>query len=178
MANESMNSVVGLYRPKTMGPPYTGIDGFLGTRASIMLDVVFLAMFAVVPVLGWSIWLVKSRRNFSMHKRVQLGLGCVLLVAVALFETDMRMNGWTDRAEPSPYYDTLVKPALGVHLVFAVTTVLLWVFVIVEALRHFANPPIPNDYSPRHRFWAKLAAIDMLLTAVTGCVFYGLAFVA
>jgi putative membrane protein len=158
--------------------PYSGIDGFLGTRASIMLDVVFLAMFAVVPVLGWSVWLVKYRRNFTLHKRVQLALGLVLLVAVALFEADMRINGWKNRAEASAYFDTWVGKALSVHLVFAVTTALLWVFVIVQALRRFPNPPVPNEYSPRHLFWAKLAAVDMLLTAVTGWVFYCLAFVA
>ena len=37
---------------------YPGIDGFLGTRASWMLDVLFLAMFAVVVVLGWSVYQV------------------------------------------------------------------------------------------------------------------------
>jgi uncharacterized membrane protein YozB (DUF420 family) len=161
-----------------MGPPYAGIDGFLGTRASIMLDVVFLAMFAVVPILGWSVWLVKFRRNFTLHKRVQLALGVVLLVAVALFETDMRINGWKGRAEESPYYHTWVEPALTVHLVFAVSTALLWLFVIAQALRRFPSPPAPNDYSLRHMFWARLAAVDMLLTAVTGWFFYWLAFVA
>ena len=66
------------------------MDGFLQTRASIMLDVVFLAMFAVVPLLGWSIHLVRNRRNYALHKRVQLTLGILLLVAVTLFELDMR----------------------------------------------------------------------------------------
>jgi hypothetical protein len=84
---------------------YPGIDGFLGTRASIMLDVVFMAMFAIVPVLGWSIWLVKYRRNYLLHKRVQVALLIVLGVAVGLFEIDVRfISGWRERAEPSPYY--------------------------------------------------------------------------
>ena len=39
-------------------PDYGGINGFLGTRASLMLDVVFLAMFVVVPVLAGSVYLV------------------------------------------------------------------------------------------------------------------------
>ena len=34
--------------------------GFLGTRGSLMLDVVFLAMFAVLPLLALSIYLVKQ----------------------------------------------------------------------------------------------------------------------
>jgi uncharacterized membrane protein YozB (DUF420 family) len=153
------------------------MDGFLGTRASIMLDVVFLAMFAVLPILGWSIWLVKSRQNYRLHKAVQLILGGVLLATVVLFETDMRLNGWRDRAESSAYFNDWVFFSLYIHLCFAVTTALLWVAVIVQALRHFPSPPTPCAYSPRHIFWAKLAAIDMCLTALTGWIFYWLAFV-
>ena len=73
--------------------PYA-LDGFLGTRASFMLDVVFLAMFALVPVLAVSVWLVMYRQRYLLHKRIQLALGIVLLVTVVLFEIDMRANGW------------------------------------------------------------------------------------
>ncbi len=76
---------------------YPGIDGFLGTRASLMLDVVFAAMFVVLPVLAWSIQQVRYHRRYVLHKRVQLLLGTVLLVAVTLFEIDMRLNDWTLR---------------------------------------------------------------------------------
>jgi hypothetical protein len=156
-----------------------GIDGFLGTRASLMLDVVFLAMFAVVPLLIWSIWLVRYRRNYRLHKRVQVILGSVLLVAVTLFEIDLRFfTDWRQRAEPSPYYANWVFPALYIHLFFAVPTALLWVTVIVRALRRFANPPQPGPHSRQHIFWAWLAAIEMCLTALTGWIFYLLAFAA
>jgi len=157
---------------------YTGIDGFLGTRASLMLDVVFLAMFAVVPILGWSVWLVRRRRNYALHKRVQLTLGAVLLATVALFELDMRINGWTWRAESSVYYPHAVFASLYVHLFFAVTTTGLWIAVIARALRRFPSPPAPGTHSASHRFWGRLAAIDMTMTAITGWVFYYLAFVS
>jgi putative membrane protein len=157
---------------------YPGIDGFLGTRASLMLDVVFLAMFAVVPVLGWSVWLVKCRRNYSLHKRVQLMLGALLLVTVVLFEIDVRINGWVQRAESSPRYPHTVFAVLYIHLFFAVTTTGLWIAVITRALRHCPVPPTPGTHSPSHRFWGRLAAIDMTFTAVTGWVFYYVAFVS
>ncbi len=156
---------------------YPGLDGFLGTRASLMLDIVFLAMFAVVPVMGWSIYLVKYRRQYLLHKRLQLVLALVLLATVVLFEGDMRIHGWIERAKPSPYYETWVQYSLGIHLLFAVTTSLLWIFVTVRALRRFPCPPAPNEHSRSHIFWAKLAAIDMVCTAVTGWAFYWLAFV-
>jgi len=181
---------------------YRGIDGFLGTRASIMLDIVFLAMFAILPVLFWSIYLVRSKQMYAWHKRIQVCLGLVLLIAVALFEIDMRfVSGWRDRAMPSPYYgpihdappiiatifrDLLKLPevpgavfqALGIHLIFATTTAVLWVIVISRALLNFPCPPVPGPHSRSHRFWGWIAAWDMLGTSVTGWVFYYLAFAA
>ena len=181
---------------------YPGIDGFLGTRASLMLDVVFLAMFAIIPALGWSIWLVKYRRNYLLHKRIQVVLMVVLGIAVTLFELDVRFfSGWRERAEVSPYYasvesagpvwdaiflNLLRRPTtpgwvfrtLLIHLVFAVTTAILWGWVGVRALRRYPHPPVPGPHSRSHVFWGKIAAWDMLLTAVTGWIFYWLAFVA
>jgi hypothetical protein len=161
---------------------YPGIDGFLGTRASLMLDLVFLAMFAVLPVLGWSIAQVKYRRRYLLHKRVQLTLGAVLLVTVTAFEIDMRINGWRERAAASRFWNASgvnwVDAALAVHLCFAVTTALAWIVVIARALVNFPSPPAPGPHSPWHIRWAKVAAIDMLLTAITGWLFYWMAFVA
>ncbi len=119
-----------------------GIDGFLGSRASFMLDVVALAMALLLPVLGWSIYLVKYRQNYSLHKRVQLTLGAVLFVTVLLFEVDMRINGWRDRAAASPYGESgggvdWVFTSLGVHLCFAITTAVLWAAVIIRACARF-----------------------------------------
>lgn len=161
------------------------IDGFLGTRASFMLDVVFLAMFLVLPVLAVSVWLAKFRRNYLWHKRLQLSLAVILLAAVAAFEFDIRYSEyqghpWSERAfvPPATAPASLVYNVLYVHLFFAVTTSVLWVYVIVEALRKFDRIPAPNAHSPAHIFWARLAALDMVLTGCTGWLFYYLAFVA
>ncbi len=172
------------------GPQFSGIDGFLGTRGSLMLDVVFVAMFLVLIVMGGSIWLVRDRRRFQLHKQIQLGLGGVLLVALAAFEIDMQLlTEWETRAAPSPYFPddyqtaaakwgSVVGVSLLIHLLFAVPTAVLWVGVILGAVRKFPRPAAPSGYSRRHIFWARLAAAGMLLTSLTGWVFYWLAFVA
>ena len=87
------------------------------------------------------------------------------------------VNGWRERATASPYYSALwtegwVNWSLWIHLTFAVSTSLLWIFVIVQALRKFPRPPLPNEYGPRHKFWATIAAVDLCLTALTGWTFY------
>ena len=162
---------------------FPGIDGFLGTRASFMLDVVFLAMLAIVPVLCWSVYLVRYRRNYALHKRVQLVTGLILLVAVVAFEVDVRfLSDWEVRAALSPYYQSsgwsTVWTALSIHLLFAVPTPLIWAVVIIRALKQFPNPPEPTGHGQTHRRWGYLAVVGMILTAITGWVFYYLAFVA
>jgi hypothetical protein len=157
---------------------FPGLNGFLGTRASLMLDVVFLAMFLVVPALLVSVFLVKFRRNYAVHKSLQIALGIALLVAVVAFEVDMRLTGWRERALPSPFWESWVFPSLYLHLSFAIPTALLWIYVIVDALRNFPNPVAPSKYSDTHAFWAWLATVGMLGTAITGWIFYYLAFAA
>lgn len=157
----------------------TTMEGFLPfSRASFMLDFVAVAMVVIVPVMLWSIWLVKSRRNYALHKRVQVALGLTLLVAVVLFEVDMRVNGWRQYAAPSPYYGGALTTVLIVHLFFSISTSVLWVWTIVGALRRFEKPPAPGPYSPRHRRLGRLTAAFTCGTAVTGWVFYYMAFVA
>jgi uncharacterized membrane protein YozB (DUF420 family) len=158
------------------------IAGFLGTRASLMLDVVFLAMFLVVPLLAVSVWLVK-RGRYAAHKRMQLLLGTTLLLIVAAFEIDIRFfTDWEKLAEPSPYYRVnawnTVWTALSIHLAFAIPATFLWGYVIVQALRKFPDPPRPGPYSRAHKRWAWLAAGTLVMTAITGSIFYYLAFVA
>ncbi len=169
--------------------PAAGIDGFLGTRASLMLDLVVVAMAVVLPVLGGSIALVKYRHRYQLHKRIQLVLGAVLLVTVLAFEADMRINGWRQRAAASRFWGTASAGTL------AGTT--NWVDGRWPCI--FFSPPPPHCFGlssspersgsfrvrrrrPRtaawHRRWGKLAAIDMLLTALTGWLFYWMAFVA
>lgn len=162
------------------------LHGFLPTRGSLMLDFVFVALFAVIPVMAWSIYFVKFRKpdetyKCEWHKRIQLALAVILLVAVAAFEIDMRFvtKDWRTLAEASPYFASkIVDYSLWIHLCFAVPTPLLWGFVIVRALQKIPNPAAPCEYSSRHVLWGRIAAGAMLMTAVTGWVFYWLAFVA
>ena len=163
-----------------------GLPGFLpGSRASLMLDVVFLAMFAIVPLLLASIYLVRSQRKHVLHKQLQLAMAAVLLVAVGLFEIDMQLfTSWEKLAEGSPYFDPARKwgspagIALLIHLSFAIPTLVLWIVVIARALRNFPSPPQPAPHSRWHARYGWLAAIGMLCTALTGWTFYYLAFVA
>ncbi len=163
--------------------PWLASGGFLPARGSWMLDFVVVAMVLVVVIMSWSICLVRYGRKYLLHKQIQLALGAILFLAVAAFEVDMRfVTDWRALADPSPYFDrdswSPAWIALVIHLAFALPTTLLWIGVIAAALRRFPSPPTPCSHSPIHRRWGRFAVIGMWGTAVTGWIFYYMAFVA
>jgi len=154
------------------------MHGFLPTRGSVMLDAVAVAMMAITVGLGISVWLVKSKR-FTWHKRFQVVMTSLLLLVIVAFEIDMQVfTNWRELAEPSRFYESgAVHASLTTHLLFAIPTPFVWTFVLVQALRRFPQPPHPSEYSNSHKLWAWIAVGMMLMTSITGWIFYVLAFV-
>src|SRR5260370_998136 len=139
-------------------------DGFLGYKASLMLDVVVCALVVVVPTLLFSLYAVRVRRNYGLHKTLQIVLGVVLLTAVGLFEIDMRIHGGitgilAKRTRPlSPAERSSFDQLLAVHLFFAISTVILWATTLTLALRRLPVPPGPCAHSPIHKPLGAVAA--------------------
>lgn len=155
------------------------MGGFLpNSRGSLMLDLVAVAMLAVLPVLAFAVSLAKWRKNYSGHKKLMLGISGVLLIAVILFELEMRLIGWRHLAEPSPYYMSVVPYALIVHLICSISTVIVLSVTVTLALKRFSKPPRPGTHSQLHKTLGKLAAVGLSLTSITGWFFYYLAFIA
>ncbi len=121
-----------------------------------MIDVIVVAMALVLIALAWSLFAVKYRQRYHRHKLIQLSLAAGLLVVLVFFEVDIQfIENWKERASASPYYDAttgsgLVIYSLWIHLVFATTTLALWLLVILRALAQFPNPPQPNRHSAFH----------------------------
>ncbi len=161
-------------------------DGFLGYPSCFMLDVVVCALVLVVPLVLWSLYLVKFRRAYNAHRWWQVAITVIVLLAVVLFEIDIRQHGgWQAIVNPPSRPPRLtgerldtVRLALWVHLVFAVSTPLLWGVTLTAAWRRFPRPPIPGAHSGWHKCLGWASVVDLVLTSVTGLVFYYLAFVA
>ncbi len=159
--------------------------GFLGYPTTFMLDFVVCALIVIVPLLLWSLWLVRFRRNYSAHKRLQIALGLILLAAVTAFEVDMRLHGgWENILAQQQLAEAAfnakiaeVRPWLYLHLVFAVSTPLLWATTITLAVQRFGANPVPGKHSRLHKILGWASAIDVSLTSVTGLMFYYVAFV-
>lgn len=158
-------------------------QGFLGYPSTLMLDVVVCALVLVVPALLYSIYLVKYRRRYLLHRNLQVGLGAALLITVCLFEIDMRLHGgWRAilKNRPTPLTEaqlTQVGQILAIHICFAVSAVVLWIVTLIHGLRNIPNPPAPSSHSGRHKTLGWLSTVTLALTSVTGLVFYYYAFV-
>ena len=114
-----------------------GFDGFLGSRASIGMDVVIVGLILLLPILFVSIMAVK-RGRYRLHKSLQISIMVALLAAILVFEIDIRLfSDWRVRATPSPYWPIGVGTALAVHLVFAVSTLVLLLWVLMTKFGYF-----------------------------------------
>lgn len=155
-------------------------NGFLPTRGSWMLDFVTVAMLAVSLVLCCSIFLVRVRKNRRLHRLIQIVTAVVLALALIAFEIDVRfLTDWRALAAPSPYYESgWVQRILWIHLMFAIPTPLVWGALLIVSLKRFRSSFEQGSFNQFHRRGGWLAALLMFMTAITGWIFYYVAFVA
>lgn len=166
-------------------PSYAGILGawLIPGRGSLTLEAIVVTMFVVTISLALSIATARFGRRYRLHRAMQIGLTVCLAVALAAFEADMRfVTDWRALAEESPWFErgtfSVVHAALAVHLCFAIPTPFIWTTTLVLALRRFGPNVRPGAHSRSHRRWGWISATMMTLTALTGWLFFYLAFVA
>jgi hypothetical protein len=159
-------------------------DGFLGYHTSFMLDAVVVALVLVVPVLVFSLYSVKIRKQYTLHRNLQLALAVTLLAAVAAFEVDLHLvqGGWQNVVRKGPPVTdeqlNFIRTVLRVHLIFAASTPFLWALTIGLALRFMPKPPAPSSHSRLHKTLGWVSTVDLVMTSVTGLIFYYIAFVS
>ncbi len=148
-------------------------NGFLGTDADVLMDVIIVALPVVLGVMTWAIYKARARQ-WTTHRNTQVGLAALLFVVVTALEIDIHyMAGDVLELGASSRIDAeTLRLILDVHLVFSTSTAILWVGLIVWSLKRFGSPPTPSASSAKHRFWGRVAAVDMALTAITGLGFY------
>lgn len=147
--------------------------GFLGSRADVLIDTLVVSLAVVLTVLWYSVG--RARKGaYRTHRGLQVGIGIAVGIELLGFEVDIRLRGgWNALTAGSSLAGTgILKLVLAVHLVFAVTTVVLWGWLISASLLRFSNQDLPGSFSVRHRLWGRLATIDMVLTCVTATAVY------
>ena len=146
------------------------------SRASPVIDLLALSTLLITLLFSTSIYMVRKKKRYRLHKYLQTTCTCLLLLVLLVFEAEIHLRGWRAQAQASPLYDKL-SYLLYPHIGLATCTTVLWLYVFISALKNFPNPPSPNKYSGTHRRLGHIIAVILYLTAISGLSFYWLAFV-
>lgn len=152
--------------------------GFLGNRSDLLMDTVVIAIIVTPLLFLWAIRLAR-RGHYARHRNLQTGLLGTLLIAVFLFEVDIRASGGTQAfMAGSPYLGSaLLLWLLRVHVVVAVLTFLVWLVLVVQAWRARMDVN-PRLFSAKHRRFGYGVFGGTVFTAVSGVWLYWLGFVS
>ncbi len=163
-------------RLKKLGQEGPSMHLIPGSRAPFSIELVSLAILLVLPCMLWSFYLVRAKKQYQSHKKIQIFLSIAILAVLVIFEVEIRLYGWRQYAEASPYIDRGLIPFLVFHVTIASIATVLWTWALVHALKNVSTPPKPGTYSEKHKKLGKAAGIFMLLTSITGWTFFILAF--
>ena len=147
-----------------------------GSRADVWLDVAALAFTLLLPAFAYSVIAVR-RGKAALHRRLQLALSSVMLVLVVVLEWRFRMVGWRESAEASRFFPFGVNVSLGIHIAFALATVVGWVAALTLGIRGWSSGQLQVTHRARHRWWGRFALWSTFGAAATAWIFYFVAFV-
>ncbi len=152
-------------------------SSFLGARGDALIDIGVLSIVAVVPILLWS-WSLARRKQWTLHKRVQLTTALVLGIVVLLFEIDLnQLGGIFAVTADSTYAGTATLNFwIWIHTAFAISSTFVWLFLVLASLIKFPSPPEPKFFTT-HRYFGRLAMILMLGSGATAIPMYIYGFV-
>ena len=152
-------------------------SSFLGARGDALIDIGILSIVAVVPILLWS-WGLARKKQWTLHKRVQLATASLLGVVVLLFEIDLNQLGGIFKVTADSSYagTATLNFWIWIHTFFAISSTFVWLFLVLASLIKFPSPPEPKFFTT-HRYFGRLAMILMLGAGATAVPMYIYGFV-
>lgn len=152
-------------------------SGFLQTRGDLLMDLVIVAFIVILPLLLVS-WRAARAKQYRKHKLIQLALAGTLLIAVGLFELDLKLSGGIFALTAASAYagTVLLNSLIYGHTLVAILSAIIWLVLVVASLRRFPNPPASNDFGATHRFWGRMGMIFMMASGLSALPLYYVGF--
>lgn len=147
-------------------------EGFLGTRADIIIDVV-MTVSGFLPALLMFTFYLAAKGKHQLHKNLQLALLLIVTVLVVALEVDVRSGDLQAAGALSIYHDTtIMRVVFIIHLIFAITTFVGWTWLVIKSSKIH-----PKSFAAfNHKKWGKILFVDVVLTVITGWMIYLMAF--
>jgi len=148
------------------------MQGFLGTRSDFIVDAV-MVYFALLPFLMLYSFHLVSKQKVLLHRNLQIFLLLLTTISVISLELDIRLGELNAKAYLSSYYDSLtLKYTFFVHLLFAISSFLLWAWMVFK----YSNFSLNKIKSTKHILLGKIVFWGMVLTVITGWLIYMMVF--
>ena len=148
------------------------MEGFF-SRAGLGIDVLALSAIVSIPLAAASIVMARYLKNYRVHKSLQIFISVFLFICLCIFEFQVRTIGWQHQAYDSKFRYSLVYPTLIIHVIIAVSTVLIWTITLYSALKSPGSHSVPAN----HKRMGRWAFVGLIATYLTGIAFYFIAFV-
>jgi len=147
-----------------------------GTRADAVVDSAFIVTVLAPLIALLGVRLVRQGRE-EAHKRLQTVLLAVCVLAVVALEIRIRVAGGSSKlVAGSPYAgSTLLNVVAGVHIAGAVTTYLLWCWLVFVSRRRYRSV-LPGGFSRKHKIAGRIVIAGLFFTALSASAVYRLAF--
>lgn len=151
-------------------------QGFLGTRADVLIDTVLL-LNLVAPAWAYGAARLARRGHVRAHMILQLVLWGVLFCAVIALELHIRSSGGSGSlVGESPYAGTpLLRAVFLLHIGPAVATYLLWSGLALLTLRRRDGLRL-GAFARHHQRMGRWVIVGLIWTAASAVAVYGLGF--
>ena len=151
-------------------------DGFFGTRADLIIDVV-VVMFALWPFILLAVIRLASKGKYRVHRNLHFLVFLCALVLVLALEIDLRFSDLlVEIRQSSIYSSALAKSIFALHLVVAIFTFVSWVTLLIRSTKRYKKQ-LPGKFTRQHKFWGKVVVVGLTLTSITGIALYIIVFV-
>lgn len=147
------------------------------TRADLVVNLTYLATL-LAPLVSLVSYGLARRRRYAAHRRVQLVLLGVCVLAVLALELHIRLAGGSGALlqRGSAEWAGAARALLLVHIGAAVLTYILWGTLAVLSIRRF-RATLPGAFSRRHRQLGWLVFCGLCFTTASATGMYLFAFV-
>jgi len=144
--------------------------GFLGTNAPFYMDLV-TCYFAILPLLMGSAIFMAMKKRYELHYKMQLSIFLFTLFIVGLFEIGVRISGGFSAFMAQSHVNaTFMLIFLGIHILIALITVVLYSILVYSAIKKFRLKSASIVAS--HKKLGIFVFFGMSITSLMGVMIY------
>ncbi len=147
-------------------------SGFLGTRATFLIDTIisFLVMLPIIIMI--SIFIAK-RDYIKLHQFIQFSLLLTTIGALALFFYNVNyIYGFENTIQQSSIDRKEFFTLFTIHVIIVIIAILIWSLTIFYAFNDNKRRALPGVYSKTHKRAGRKALFSIILMVFTSLIIY------